>query len=291
MFFSGKSKPYPNLSEFLNQAIVRSPYAEQDARLYTRATVGGFGVGVVALALAVLVNPVVGVLAALPMLGGVGIWTAFGFRRNRLAKSVDDERRFQAFGVVQQFHASLHRRRLHKELDPVAGQLLEACAFYYQKIQASLTGSAWNAAGTHRNALRTQILAAADAAMEQALILCSSCFGRPRGKDKDDWRDKIEDLIDLDIVDAVEGLTGYKMGDEARNVYRSPHLQQIFPYVREIAEKIKLLATETEEMASSQTAGQPTGIEGTSSIDLVLSEMRSVQQAEAELDQHRRLGG
>jgi hypothetical protein len=92
-------------------------------------------------------------------------------------------------------------------------------------------------------------------------------------------------------VDAVEGLTGYKLGDEKRNVYRSPHLPQIFPYVREIAEKIKLLYEETEQMAHSLGTDQTVGIEGASSIDLVLSEMRSVRQAEAELDQHRRLGG
>ena len=290
MFFSGKSKPHPHLSEYLDQAVARSPYADQDARLFTRAAIGGVGAGVVTLALA-LVNPLVGILAAIPMFGGVGIWTALGFRRNRASRTAEDERRFQAYGVVQQFHGSLHRRRLHKELDPVAGQLLEACAFYYMKIRTSLDGATWNAAGSHRQALRSQVLAAADTAMEQALILCSSCFGRPRGKDKDDWRDKIEDFIDLDIVDAIEGLTGYKLGDEKRNVYRSPHLPQIFPYVREIAEKIKLLYEETEQMAQSIGKEHTSGIEGTSSIDLVLSEMRSVRQAEAELDQHHRLGG
>lgn len=208
-------------------------------------------------------------------------------KKLKAPRNANQQRKADAREAVKLYKSAIDRRRIKKELDPAAGQVLEACTFHYMRAKVALDSSIWKSSepGSHRHALRTQILDALDAAMEEALILGKDCLGKPS---KDNWKDKLENSLDIDIVDMVMSMTGVNLGDGFRDVHRSPHTRIVFHPMREIAEKLKMIASEVEQL-TKEFAGQTSSLSGESapaaSLDIILAELRQVRQAEDELNQ------
>lgn len=287
----GKSDRYPVFANYVTETLAKKKSTDMHPGAFMGCLIGFAGLITVSFLLTKVIGIVWAVLAG--SLIGFPLLIAFGYwLEQRLTEPKNDEqrRRREFQEALSHFSGPIDRRRLHKELDPVAGQLVEACAFYYQKAQVSLSGSAWTGDNAgHRKALKDQISKALDDAMFEALLLAKPCLGKPS---KDNWKDKLEDALDLDVIDTLQSLTGFKASDDLRGMHRSPHIRIAFEPLRQIAEKLKLLSAEVEKMTleASRESAIP-GLSGpASSIDLVLGELRSVRQAEEELNQQRLQG-
>lgn len=186
----------------------------------------------------------------------------------------------------------LHQeRKLRKWMDPVAQELLEAGAYHFGRLRTALEGPAWSARDlpTHWETVRAQARAAGESAMWELVLLCNTCVGKPQVERKDGLKSVIEDFVDLDIADALQGLKEIASGDWARYAHTSPAARQIFEPGRQIAERLRDLADEIEarapELGGSAGEALPRGSVG--SIDAVLGELRAVRQAEEELRQEQ----
>lgn len=210
-------------------------------------------------------------------------------------RTADERRQLEFLGVLTRYQQSVGK--LHKELDPTAAQLLEACAFYWQRVHVTLNGPAWTDGTPARFlAIREQALRAADAAMEEATSLCVSCLGKPERSRSDALKNALEDFRDLDIEDALDGLRRVATADSSKYAHHSPHIDVVFAPVRDIAERLKLLSAEVERMSTEAMQRSTEAIplaNSSSSIDLVLREMAETRAAERELDEpttEQRLG-
>lgn len=281
-----KSDRYPELAAFVEKALVSRKVGDPNMVTALGCIVGLMGIGIVGFLLSKVMF--VGLAGLLSLVIGfpVLIFALMAIeQRLKAPKTPEQKRKAEVYDALTKFKSPIDRKRIHKELDPVAGELLEACAFYYSKATIALQGPAWTGElGTHRRALRDQIARALEDAMDEAILLSKDCLGKPS---KDTWRDKLEDALDLDIVDTVQALTGKRLGDDFRGIYRSPHIPIIFQPLREIAEKLKLLSGEVERMTTEQTMAMGTSSGSASGIDLVIGEMQSLRQAEEELNQQR----
>ena len=172
--------------------------------------------------------------------------------------------------------AMLKSRRLHKELDGSAAQLLEESARYWSEIGACLSAGEWSDPNLapHWLSIRNQSFAAADQAMEEEVVLLQSSF-TPGIRNKS-WESVLEDVIDTFV--------------RSPRMARSDHLPPGFQQAREVAEKLKLmtygLRSATNDLVQSENpvAGRRAG----TAIDVALNEIQTVQEAERELRQNLR---
>ena len=183
-----------------------------------------------------------------------------------------------------------HDKKLHRWLDPIAGQLLEAGTYHWKRVHDHLNLPFWQSDDlpNHWSALREKSIEAADNAMAELVVLCSGCVGEPTKSRDDDLKDVIEDFVDLDIQDALQGLGRIVSSDDQAYSFHSPEAQVIFEPGRAIAERLKELADQVEQAstrARSESVDIPAGAYSTESIDILLIEFRAVKQAEDELHQ------
>lgn len=222
----------------------------------------------------------------------LSIFGAISKRLNQ-PRTPEQVRRQRFRQALEKYHAPLSKKRLHKEIDPVAGQLLEASAFHYRRICTGLDSGFWASEQLpqHWCEMKSQIQKAADDAMEDATMLCVDCLGKASRTRKDDFKDAFEGFADLAWVDALQNLGQVVTASEDKYAYRSPHLPLVFEPGRRIAEKLQQLADEVEQRAL-EVARESTTAAFTSSesIDSVLRQMQSIHQAETELDQQQRIG-
>lgn len=292
MISMGRTKHLPNLADYLQARAAKHPKSRTDAYIVG----GAIAVSAVALGVASIVGRLTSSWASVGIALGVSLvvfgagFAAWAVGRLR-PRSEEDVRIRTLYKAIDQYHASLSRRKLHRELDPVAAQLLEACAHYWKRVQATLGGPFWTGSlSAAYRGVREEAIEAADRAMDEAVVLCASCMGAPSKSKADDLKSVFQDFADLDISDAMEGLKRIAKADSRDYAHRSPNLQTVFEPVRDIAEKLKMLSSEVERM--SQRAMTETKLSGglttgAASLDDVLGDIRSIQQAEAELDQQR----
>ncbi len=170
------------------------------------------------------------------------------------------------------------RRRLHLVLHPGVAAILNECAALWQRIQVASDKTLWQAANVepHWLTARNDWLAASDLAMAEALVLTDkSILLRPN-------RHRAEEVVE-DILDT------YVFKRPAGNDLPLP---ATFQPLRELAEKMKILAEEVE--ASTRKLNQVQGeakepaADASTRLDQVLGELRSIHQAESELGQNLR---
>lgn len=211
----------------------------------------------------------------------------------RLSRS---RRASRAANVIDFLEESVRKNRLHKDVDSVAVQILEACASYWHRIATLLGGAVWErrARSEHWAKVRADSLRSADEAMEDVLLICEPYIGKGVGKKSVDWKGFLKELADGDIEDAFEALIGDD--DKKRKSKSKPPssrgkgeladsgtMPENLRPAYDIALKLKSLAAELE--ASTESAASATGpVLESSSIDSVLEQLRQVHQAEAELD-------
>ncbi len=286
MFFSQKTKKLPHFCEYLVQkerAVSREGGAfwALAGCLFAPISLAGM-----AFILAQFLNPFLAVSLAffvgLPSLfTGLAIFDRWRRKRQR----PDQIRLAQVREVVAAYWGPMQKKKLHRDLDTVAGELLDACAFQWQRTMAALNSPGWQTSGIHRQNLREQARIAADSAMEDIMMLCTPCLSDRAGKPRD-WHEKVEDFIDLDVIDTLQQMSGVKV--KMNKGYRSPYFGAIAEPVRRTAHQLRELAEEAERMAQEANDLGRAGNAGVSlALESVLADIRAVREAENELEQHQ----
>jgi hypothetical protein len=290
MFYEGKSKRLPALTAFVQQVATHPP---KPSLLPLWITLGvGAAVGLYFGLSAILGSPLIALVATAAV--GVPLLAVGVNALHRLVSTPRTERemrRQQLYETALIYYAATGRKKLHQELDPVAGQLLDLCAQFHQRIQLALEGPFWSSAseGSQWRAVAQQCRHAADEAMEEALLLGAGCFGKPSKTRKEDLQDALQDFLDLDFVDALQNLKGVALADSSRYAHHSPNLPIVFEPMKQIAQRLQSLAVEVERLSqeAAREGVSRSGLTASASIDLVLNEIRTLEQAEAELDQEQ----
>lgn len=179
--------------------------------------------------------------------------------------------------------------KLHRWLDPVAGQLLEAGAYHWKRVHDRLELTAWTHGDLpeHWKGLRDRARSASDQAMAELFTLCSGCIGEPGKTPEDELKGVFEDFAGLEIQDALQGLTKVLSRKASDYTFTSPETPLVFEPARQLAERLKSLADEVEAasaQAKAEAVGNQFEVPATESIDALLTEFRAVRQAEEELD-------
>jgi hypothetical protein len=292
--FAGRvrsSKRFPNLADYLKKVVERRLSRVQRlsnaigcglVSLTTPLAGLAFGVGFASLG--------VGLLAAtLAMPLSVYAWYLID-KRLRRPRSPEEAKRMEAWKAAASLLSVEQQRRLHKLMDPTMSQLLEAAAYHYVRIDAALSNETWSRESlpAHWRSVKSQAQEAADQAMEELVMLAMPCMGEPQADRGSAFKEAVEDMFDMDFMIAIGNLKDLATADWTKFAHRSPHAPVAFTAGRHTAEKLKKLADEIEKQTAQAVVETGTMIEvGTAadSIDVVLSEIHAVKEAEDELQQ------
>lgn len=162
----------------------------------------------------------------------------------------------------------IESRRLHRDLDSGTLILLEESAHAWGRIHAALGSGYWanDAVPASVQTARNQVRAAADAGMEEILSMYVHHLPGDVGS---------RHALDY-VQEALESFTG----KGSRDVSGPP---PVFYAARDVAEKLRILAQEAENLATRTHIEQATG--SRSELDAALSELRLLKAAEDELRQ------
>lgn len=232
-----------------------------------------------------------GMLLAVPL--GLATAGVIGTLVKRKAKTLDPAlaARYkswrEALGAFQDLKG---KKKLHSWVDPVLLQLLEAAAYHYSRVTTILDGPTWLTSSGGRAQLRSQAKQAADEAMLDLVVLVQPSIGKPIKEKKDEIEGIFEDLFEFDIAEALGGLQRMASSDWRDYAHQSPHAQAVFPSCRGLAERLKALADELEQMPAPSDHVDPATLPPTqsaASLDYLLGELKAVKEAEQELgEQH-----
>lgn len=293
------SRRYPSLLEYLKHAP-----ENPTRRRVELATFGGI-VGTFFL------GPILGISLGSALIGAGMIWplaiflgfagTITGFiggstlvakfvKPLRKPRNVDEEIILQAISKINALRKLVEENKIQRWLDPVAGQLLEAGAFHYARIQQCLSTPAWKSADLpdHWKSLRDRARLSSERAMSELVILMGGCVGEPSRSKEDDIKDVFNSFAGLNIVEALHGLGQVISTSSDDYVFQSAEAQMAFEPGRRIAERMKVLADEVEEAsrrAHAETVEIPQIYSSVENLDQLLGDFRAVRQAETELDQ------
>jgi len=201
---------------------------------------------------------------------GIGMG-AFALRPRKKAPPTPEQALArQADHVVTQLRH--HADRLHRALHPAVGATLEECAGYVARIQVSLEGSGWEAAGSQWAALRNDARGAAKIAMDEALVHAGATLpyavpARPLEQ----------------VSDALEDIG---LGSLLRDGRNHEPMPPAFRPVRDLAERLRELAVRCETAAVQRREESPEPVSmAFRRLDAALGEMRGIEEAEGELRQ------
>lgn len=253
-----------------------------------------------------LINPPPGLYGILPGLGmaiPVTVFTDFTFMQSAIVMGV------ATLGIWNLAHYLINRNKprltepvlegikaynavesnkLHKHVDRTACQLLEAGAFYWVKIHTLLEADSWQSS-IHMQGLRTDIGAAANQAMDDLMVLASRCIGSPGNSRGNDFKKAFDDLMELDVKEALGGFVEALNANGEKYKFQSPHISGIFPAARDIAERLKLLAEEvvttTQENERARLEPNVSSNSTLAGIDAVLNSLKATRVAQDELSE------
>ena len=269
MFFTGRSKHLPYLSDYVEHAVRQK---QRDASP-AGALVGFLLVlgGIVAALGVVLTLPLL--LRVAVLIGAISLVLAFSNVRIFKKKSpltAADRLREEAADVANTFHASIQRRKLHKDLHPAAGELLELAAWQWHRCRTLLEGPYWNQEDlpSHWLALRNQTQFAIEQAMNEVIVLLRDAhqFSPQKGM----------------LEEVVEEVFEEWRGRKREAVSRYP---VAYEPARAIVEKMQKLVNEFEKATEDLAREEATSDQFSSSqaMDMCLSELRTIRHAEDEL--------
>lgn len=193
---------------------------------------------------------------------------------NRVHKRSDAEleRLKKLKPLMKNLKGFLDSSRLHRHIQPVAAALFEECARNWQRIQEAANGPAWSQSNLpqHWKGVRDQSLLASELAMEDVvLLLQTSIVSQPKNEE---WQTVFTDFL--------QGLIGQE--PSAPDV---DHFPAEYEAAREVAWKLQRLANEVEGATKRLLLDEGVRKQFSSgeSLDMVLSELRAIQEAETEL--------
>ncbi|MCW5940281.1 MAG: hypothetical protein KF884_11245 [Fimbriimonadaceae bacterium] len=285
-----RQRRFPYLSGYLrklSEDALREPRGPGAVIALLGALGGGPLAFMVVRPLGIFVALLAGLFAA-----GAALALAWMADNQYAARTPPDRARRQAvYKIGGQFRSLETQRKLHKWMDPMILQLLEAASYHWTRLQTVLNGPAWSARDLpdHWKGIRQSAMAAADDGMRELVLMAQPCVGPPQRDRSEDLKGVVESFVDLEIADALQGLKSMSQANWAAYSHQSPRASEVFNPMRVVAEKIKDLADEIDDLSlelahqSDDRALAPAG----RSIDVVLSELRAIKQAEIELEQEQ----
>lgn len=220
---------------------------------------------------------------------GLVVGMTYSWRKKRLREDPREQRRQEVFKVVGELRELEMHRKLNKWMDPVALHLLEAGAYSWTRIIKTLDSPQWSPRDlpAYWVQIKQQVQAAAAEGMADLLLLTRSCVGPPQKDRQDDIKNIFDSFVDLDIADALQGMKQMASSDWTAYAHQSPQSQAVAQHGRLIAERLKDLADDVEAKASEIAVSSSTmsGLQSLEALDGVLGELRSVRQAEDEVQQ------
>lgn len=285
---SRTSKHLRSTSGWLDRAGKEVPNPRETVAHTAGCLTGVLGVPLAGLWIGMAFGLVPGLIAsvvAIPV--SLGVWYALS-RRAAKPRSEQEAREIQRRYAVHHLRGLKQNRKLHKHVDSQILQVMEAGAYHWLRIHDVLDAREWRSKdlGGHWKSLREQALQAADQAMMDIAVYAQSCIGKPNRERKDDIEEIFEDFFEGDFSDAMGGLRTVMKTDWRDYSHHSPNARAVFDPCRQIAERLKMLADEVDQMNFRraqevvEVQDQPEAVD---SIDLILSELRATKQAEAEL--------
>ncbi len=269
MFLSNKQDQYPHLAIYLRQAKERRRFSLSSPPVAAFVFLGlAFVIGVIAMARGAM-SGLLGVLAPLALVGG---WL---YARKHEVKTHADLLHERADEVAKKMSDCLERRRLHRDLDEASLALIEECARQWHRTQLALGSPHWDRDDLppHLQNVRDQCVRAADQGMDEVMLLFGPLLPA-----------EVESRGFLDYAEEIaEGVF------TSRKAVRP--LPAAFEPARQVAEKLKLLASEVEKRTQtvSDSPNLRENLAAGRSVDLAIGELRQLDEAESELRQN--LGG
>jgi predicted DCC family thiol-disulfide oxidoreductase YuxK len=295
MASSKLKRDYPYLAAYLD-ANHRNPIADRLMKAQTKGCTRALTIPMIAAfagaaTLVVMGQPILAILGFFGLLiggtAGVFLYTRNKVRKESIASTEEEEILAKNVDAVRVMRKLDEDRKFTKWMDPVAIQLLEAGAYHWSRINKSFEGSTWRAnnLADHWLTMRDRAQMASTLAMAELAILCSGCTGEPAKNRKDDWQSVVDDLVDLDIEDALRGLARSAATHPKEYRYQSPRTKEIFEPARRLAENLKAVADEIEQSSPLAVGGGSTLRDSLakSSLDDLLGEIRQIREAEQEL--------
>ncbi len=265
--FDGKPQQYPHLVRFLNHFSRRSigyrplpvaPFFVFMAMVWAIL----FGL--------ILQHPFIALLAF--PLGVAGIILSSRSKKREL--TADEQFLMEGQDVARIMSQCIEKRRLHRDLDSASMTLMEESARHYWRVHENFNAPYWtsNQLPLQYQSIRQQALLASDKGMSEIMLM---------------FRDYLPQQVNnRHVVDYVdEALEKYAFKRPANSF-----LPTTFKAARDVAEKIHTLADETVEI--TKKADLPLeklpDVNPGSALDSSIGELRTLRQAEDELQEHLR---
>ncbi len=214
------------------------------------------------------------------IMGGLALYN----HRQSKPRTPQERFRVKAFETLVKFQARSGPRRLRKSLHPAAAQVLEACAFYHNRVLAVLDAPGWQelAESDHWEQVRAEARNAADTAMLEALVCADPYLGNEQARTFD-FSKVIKEFASGDVEDAFGELSrilGWERDEDFNHWDAIP--EQLHPAYN-VATKLKKLVGELEKQAADLER-QSTVAGGSASLDNVLRNLEQLRTAEQELE-------
>lgn len=277
MFFRTSQKRFPNLCVYVNHANSRQTTIGQEVGAVGLMTVAGLAIPAAVVLGFVFVHPLAAlVLAAGGVASAVTSWRSF----KKVRASVD-RLDLEAAEANQLLGEALHRGKLHRLAGDATTGILEECAKQWSRARQALDNPFWTSPNLppHYKSVREQTSRAVDRAMDEAVVLLHNELEMP-------YRAGAVDRMSLSEL--VEGVFGVQIPDMSGPQQGLP---VAYVSVRQIAGKLKQLADNVESL-TAEVAQDPSvrnEFHAESALDMCISDLESIRQAEKELRQN--IGG
>ena len=194
-------------------------------------------------------------------------------------RNAQEERQLRIFETAKHLGKSYYANQMH----PFAARLLEGCAYHRARVLAAVDKPGWEL--SHMRSVREQAIAAANEAMEEAMIVCANFAGPGHGRGAA-WKDLAQDFAEGQLGDALKRLQTMLEADKPGEIVDRRKLPPELWPAYDIAVKLQKLATEMES-SSRQTAEM--SAPQTNTLDQVLADLAAIRQAEQELEGEQHL--
>jgi hypothetical protein len=276
MFFKTSQKRFPSLCVYVQHAMTRQVPTGEEIGAVSLMTLAGLAVPGALVAGLVFAQPILALA-----LGIAGIGSAFvSLRSFKRSKASMDRLDLEAAEANELLADALRRGKLHRIAGEATTALLEECAHHWSRVRQALESPFWTSPNLppHYKSVREQTSRAAERAMDEAVVMLHHELEVP-------YRSGLADRMSLS--EFVEGVFGVQLPDP-----NAPRTQLPISYqaVRQLAEKLANLADDVESLTIdvSKDPSVQSEFKADTALDMAISDVRSIRQAEDELRQNLR---
>lgn len=257
MFYGGRAKQMPYFSDYVASRVE----ARRASTLRGHRWVGlRFGVPMIAGGVLLMAVRMPQLAFLMIVLGILGLYAY-----PELARMRDQREAALRRDAIEQLHQLLLDRKLHRALEPALMEVLESGARAYRDAKQRLESPLWNAqSGGHWSSLSGHLSQAMDAAMED-LCLIAAASVRPLAN-----TNALQDFVD----------------DVAQTLHPTPtEWTPEMERARQLADKLVQVAAEVERSTQEVKPSFAGRMESDIALDAALGELKTLREAERELNQ------